>query len=874
MKLIKKLAALLIAAAMCMALVPVFAGGEAGSARLTPAEKAERLADLTDFSSRLAGMKRAYGRRTEGEEGAYSTARIIVKSHKKIECREAVAVVSGYNDWHILQFAAPAEAEAACKRFEGMRGVEYAVPDIVMKVSAQPGVNSFRSWGYGPNHLNAYEFNEWLYSLAGDVGVLPDITVAVVDTGADYSHPFIADRLEPGYDVVDGDFTPIDGHSHGTHVAGTIVDGTFENVRIMPIRVLNDNGYGDTSGVAIGMEYGYLHGCSVENLSLGGSCDGLTGHEHLMMADVIESAFDNGTVICVAAGNDSEDASNSCPANVARACTVASIGQSHSLSYFSNYGDLVDVSAPGESISSSVPGGGYDYKSGTSMATPHVSAAAAMVMSAVPGIGADDVVNVLKNTAVRLSASGSGAGMVRLSADMFPLDPAVNAEGRRLHFSSTGNYPWTAGDGFAVSGNAGVNSSSSQLTCAVDVGAEQTVTFEYKVSSEEGHDHLRLICDSAVLFEASGERDWQSVTAQIPGTGTKTLVWQYSKDASGAAGSDRAYIRNVRLNGSLITAVNYTGASIPVYSEGEHPWVADEHETAARSGNAGVNNSESVMRVSLPLNYGMKAVFGYKVSAGAGDVFTVKANGETVLTSSSTDGYVGFEYTAAFTGVHELEFIFTKDGSGAAGSDCAWVRRLTYYHTFESAVNGSHDFLPIFNEGEYPWLVEGDHVKSSNADMDSTESSFTLMLNMRQGETLSFRYYVSSEEFYDFFRFTADGTELISESGNGYWKTYTFTASASKTYSFKWSFEKDYSLGSYDDCARVDDIVYSGSVISADGDANADGVIDSVDALLILRYSMGLVGENALDLARCDVNGDGVVDSADAIIVLRRTLGM
>ena len=145
---------------------------------------------------------------------------------------------------------------------------------------------------------------------------------------------------------------------------------------------------------------------------------------------------------------------------------------------------------------------------------------------------------------------------------------------------------------------------------------------------------------------------------------------------------------------------------------------------------------------------------------------------------------------------------------------------------------------------------------------------------MQQGETLSFRYRSSSESNYDFFKFYVDGTQAVQTSGNTSWTTYTFTASASRSYTFKWSFQKDYSADSYDDAAYVDDVVYSGHFSVADGDVNNDGVVDSLDALLLLRYTLNLIGASDLDLSRADVNGDGVYDSADVLMILRMAMDL
>ncbi|MBR6428204.1 MAG: S8 family serine peptidase, partial [Clostridia bacterium] len=605
MKHFKKLLALIVSVIMAAAAVPAFGSAQTTKA-MTPAERAEKIRLFDGFADKVAAITTVYDKDIDSKKdaGEFALCRIIVKASGELNDESAVAQASGYNDWHVFQYATPEEAEAACKRFDDMKGVEWAEADEIMYAYATPGSNSFKSWGFGASHINMYEYNQWLYGEYGsNLSNLPTITVAVIDTGADSDHPFLVDRLVPGWNFINNTANPEDGHSHGTHVCGTVVDGTFSNVKIMPIKVLSDSGSGSTLNVGLGMEYGSLHGAQVENMSLGGTCDG--GEEHHFMAEIVDAAFDNGTTIIVAAGNESQDAINCCPANIERLCTVASIGTGHNLSYFSNYGAIVDIAAPGEGISSSVPGGGYGSKDGTSMACPHVAAVAAQIKSANPDMSADEVVSVIKGAAVSINSSNAGTGMAHLAANMYGLDPAANAAGQDNHFTSSGSYAWTVDGSSVVSGNAGVNSSTSVLKTELNLGLDQVLTFDYKVSSEQGKDFFRVKANGAVLFETSGEQGWQTKSVTVPGHGSAAITFEYSKDSSGASGSDKAWVRNVKVEGSLSSAANITGGEVPFTSSGSLAWVVDPDDNAAKSGNAGVHNSESVMNAVVTLKKGM-----------------------------------------------------------------------------------------------------------------------------------------------------------------------------------------------------------------------------------------------------------------------------
>ncbi len=250
------------------------------------------------------------------------------------------------------------------------------------------------------------------------------IVVAVIDTGIDYEHKdlvnnmwtninevpnnsldddnngFIDDYL--GWDFYNDDNNPFDDNGHGTHVAGTIgavgnnsegVVGVVWNVRIMPIKFLNRFGSGSTADAIAAIEYATLMNVDVMSNSWGGS-----GYSQAMR-DAIEAANNAGILFVAAAGNYgwNNDIYPIYPAsyNNENIVSVAATDDKDSLASFSNYGVAsVDLGAPGVYIYSTVPNGtcnscsssGYRYLSGTSMATPHVSGAAALIMSHFPNI--------------------------------------------------------------------------------------------------------------------------------------------------------------------------------------------------------------------------------------------------------------------------------------------------------------------------------------------------------------------------------------------------------------------------------------------------------------------------------------------------------
>ncbi len=199
-----------------------------------------------------------------------------------------------------------------------------------------------------------------------------EIIVAVIDTGVDVNHSLLKNRLVQGYDVIDDDLTVVDDNGHGTHVAGIIALSTPKNVKIMPIDVFGKEGALDSSIVS-GIYYAVENGAKVINLSLGGY--GMNSY----LQKGIQYARNNGVMIVAASGNEAHDVKHDYPAAFKEVITVGATNNSGNLLYYSNFGEAIDICAPGEKIVSAYLDEGTESLSGTSMAAPFVSATAAML---------------------------------------------------------------------------------------------------------------------------------------------------------------------------------------------------------------------------------------------------------------------------------------------------------------------------------------------------------------------------------------------------------------------------------------------------------------------------------------------------------------
>ncbi|BAJ25970.1 MULTISPECIES: S8 family serine peptidase [Kitasatospora] len=215
------------------------------------------------------------------------------------------------------------------------------------------------------------------YPAGGGQGV----TVYVVDTGVRISHEDFGGRASYGFDAVDGDAVADDGNGHGTHVAATAVGATYgvaKRASLVAVRVLDDDGSGTIEQVVAGVDWVTAHAVkpAVVNMSLGGDPDEV-------LDAAVRNSIASGLTYTVAAGNQGVDASQHSPARVPTAITVGATDVEDDVTWYSNYGPLVDLHAPGEEITSAgiAYDDDYDVMSGTSMASPHVAGAAALYLA-------------------------------------------------------------------------------------------------------------------------------------------------------------------------------------------------------------------------------------------------------------------------------------------------------------------------------------------------------------------------------------------------------------------------------------------------------------------------------------------------------------
>ncbi|MCS7463450.1 S8 family peptidase [Paenibacillus doosanensis] len=269
----------------------------------------------------------------------------------------------------------------------------------------------------------------WTISKGSD-----QIKVAIVDTGVDINHPDLKDQLISGYNVVNTDAAPLDDVGHGTHVAGVIGAVVNNNIgvagmswynRIMPVKVLDQSGAGSTYSVAQGIIWATDHGAKVINMSLGNYADANFLH------DAIKYAYDHDVVLIAASGNDNTETPGY-PAAYPEVFAVAATDSNKNKASFSNYGDYVDAAAPGVSIASTYPHNQYAALSGTSMASPHVTALAALIRSVNPDLKNTEVMQIMRETAQDIGPKGKdkyyGHGLIDVVAALKRAEATKNPQ--------------------------------------------------------------------------------------------------------------------------------------------------------------------------------------------------------------------------------------------------------------------------------------------------------------------------------------------------------------------------------------------------------------------------------------------------------------
>jgi subtilisin family serine protease len=244
------------------------------------------------------------------------------------------------------------------------------------------------------------------------------VNVAILDTGTDLDHPDLSANIKGGYNAINSHKSAEDDNGHGTHVAGIIaaanndigVIGVSPEVNLFPVKVLDRYNSGSLSDILDGMQWCIDNHMDVVNMSFGS-----TASDALLQIAV--TALNTAGIVQVAAAGNLGTSGGTIlyPAKYPETIAVSSFDINDMIAASSSYGAEIDLAAPGVSVYSTAMNGSYVYMSGTSMAAPHVTASAALLLSRYPELTPEETKTTLKNTAedLGLLPEEQGSGLVR-----------------------------------------------------------------------------------------------------------------------------------------------------------------------------------------------------------------------------------------------------------------------------------------------------------------------------------------------------------------------------------------------------------------------------------------------------------------------------
>ncbi len=277
------------------------------------------------------------------------------------------------------------------ERWSKHPSIEYISPNVKVTISEQPNDTYLENQEY-LKQIQIYE--GW------DIATNTDTTIAILDTGVDLYHPDLKENLVEGYNFLDKNALPQDDNGHGTNVTGIVAAvgnnnqgtaGISWKTKIMPLKVLDHKGEGESFIVGQGIRYAVDKGAEIILLSLG---------EPIytpFMKEAVDYAEENGVLVVAATGNEGNRLNY--PAALPDVLSVGAVNLEDKYVSYSNYGQQIDVVAPGEGIYTTKQGGGYISNTGTSMAAPQVAGLAALIKQLHPTITPRQIRDLIKFTA-------------------------------------------------------------------------------------------------------------------------------------------------------------------------------------------------------------------------------------------------------------------------------------------------------------------------------------------------------------------------------------------------------------------------------------------------------------------------------------------
>src|SRR5579864_3446946 len=541
---------------------------------------------------------------------AHVPSRLLVGFKQGVPDSQVDAVVQGLQgrgheqvpgtSVQVVSLPANANENASANAFKNRPEVEFVEFDEIVPVSAvTPNDPAYAPW-QSPYLSQIFAPAAWS-STTGSASVV----IAIIDTGVESTHPDLASKMVAGWNIYGKNSDTSDVYGHGTMVAGTAAAATDNgigmagvcwNCLIMPVRISDTKGYATYSNMASGISWAASHGARVANLSYEASTSST-------VTQAAQAFMNAGGVVTIAAGN--EGIFISAPDN-SSALTVGGLNGTNTLYSWSNYGNIIDLVAPG-SVYTTFPGGGYGLASGTSFAAPIVAGVAGLMFSANPSLTPASVMSMLKQSATDLGAPGwdstFGWGDVNASGAVALAMGGGSTGGTGPSVSITTPASGTTVSGMVTTIASATDSTSiSSVTFLVDGGLLCTVSASpYSCGWNSGNYVNGSHSVSATARDTGGKSSSASVTVKVsngadvtpptvsitsPAPGTKVsktvTVTTSSSDNVGVVSVD-LYVDNVLHATSTAAPFSFSWNTTHIAS-GSHTLQAVAHDAAGNKG--------------------------------------------------------------------------------------------------------------------------------------------------------------------------------------------------------------------------------------------------------------------------------------------------